>query len=136
MVVVEGLALSILVSNHLLSPLLLRFRALGSLLLWRRLAILAVMLLAYLYFRLAGEAYALVGMGLLSFVAVAQLAPPALLGLYWKGATAQGALAGLLGGMALWAYTLFLPALARSGWLPQAFLQGPHPLLHPEGFWG
>jgi Na+/proline symporter/nitrogen-specific signal transduction histidine kinase len=136
MVVVEGLALSILVSNHLLSPLLLRFRALGSLLFWRRLTIFAVMLLAYLYFRLAGEAYALVGMGLLSFAAVAQLAPPALLGLYWKGATAQGALAGLLGGMALWAYTLFLPALARSGWLPQAFLQGPHPLLHPEGLLG
>ncbi|MCH1927651.1 hypothetical protein L6232_22930, partial [Shewanella sp. C31] len=75
MVVVEGLALSILVSNHLVSPLLLRFRALGSLLLWRRLSILLVMLLAYLDFRLAGEAYALVGMGLISFAAVAQLAP-------------------------------------------------------------
>ncbi|MCS7217898.1 MAG: ATP-binding protein [Thermus sp.] len=136
MVVVEGLALSILISNHLLSPLLLRFRALGSLLLWRRLSILGVLLLAYLYFRLAGEAYALVGMGLISFVAVAQLAPPALLGLFWPGATRQGALAGLLGGMAVWAYTLFLPALARSGWLPLGFLQGPHPLLRPEGLLG
>ncbi|WP_018111261.1 ATP-binding protein [Thermus igniterrae] len=136
MVVVESLALSILVSNHLLSPLLLRFRALGSLLLWRRMAILLVLLLAYLYFRLAGEAYALVGMGLISFVAVAQLAPAGLLGLYWRGTTGQGALAGLLGGMALWAYTLFLPALARSGWLPEVFLRGPHPLLHPEGLLG
>ncbi|TBH21457.1 sensor histidine kinase [Thermus thermamylovorans] len=136
MVIVESLALSIMVSNHLLSPLLLRFRALGSLLLWRRLAILLVMLLAYLYFRLAGEAYALVAMGLISFVAVAQLAPAGLLGLFWKGATRQGALAGLLGGMALWAYTLFLPALARSEWLPEVFLTGPHPLLHPEGLLG
>ncbi|GAA5334380.1 MULTISPECIES: ATP-binding protein [Thermus] len=136
MVVVEGLALSILLSNHLLSPLLLRYRALGSLLLWRRLAILFVMLLAYLYFRLAGEAYALVGMGLISFVAVTQLAPAALLGLYWKGATGTGALAGLVAGILLWAYTLFLPALARSGWLPQAFLEGPHPLLRPEGLLG
>ncbi|WP_117238430.1 sensor histidine kinase [Thermus sediminis] len=136
MVVVESLALSILVSNHLLSPLLLRARALGSLLLWRRLSILVVMLLAYLYFRLAGEAYALVGMGLISFVAVAQLAPPALLGLFWKGATREGALAGLIGGVLLWTYTLFLPALARSGWLPEVFLTGPHPLLRPEGLLG
>ncbi|WP_038056188.1 ATP-binding protein [Thermus amyloliquefaciens] len=136
MVVVESLALSILISNHLLSPLLLRFRALGSLLLWRRISILAVMLLAYLYFRLAGEAYALVAMGLISFVAVAQLAPASLLGLFWKGATPQGALAGLLGGILAWAYTLFLPALARSGWLPPFFLEGPHPLLRPEGLLG
>ncbi|GGM96445.1 sensor histidine kinase [Thermus composti] len=136
MVVVEGLALSILISNHLLSPLLLRFQALGSLLLWRRVAILGVMLLAYLYFRLAGEAYALVGMGLISFVAVAQLAPAVLLGLFWKGTTREGALAGLLGGALVWLYTLFLPALARSGVLPEGFLQGPHPLLRPEGLLG
>ncbi|RTI02536.1 ATP-binding protein [Thermus scotoductus] len=136
MVIVEALALSILISNHLLSPLLLRAKALGSLLLWRRLSILAVMLLAYLYFRLAGEAYALVAMGLISFSAVAQLAPASLLGLFWRGATPQGALAGLLGGMLVWAYTLFLPALARSGWLPPSFLEGPHPLLHPEGLLG
>ncbi|WP_114312670.1 sensor histidine kinase [Thermus caldifontis] len=136
MVIVESLALSILISNHLLSPWLLRWKALGSLLLWRRLSILLVMLLSYLYFRLAGEAYALVAMGLISFVAVAQLAPAGLLGLFWKGATPQGALAGLLGGMALWTYTLFLPALARSGWLPKGFLEGPHPLLHPQGLLG
>ena len=136
MVIVEALALSILVSNHLLSPLLLRARALGSLLLWRRLSILGILLLAYLYFRLAGEAHALVAMGLISFAAVAQLAPPALLGLFWKGATREGALAGLIGGILLWAYTLFLPALARSGWLPSVFLEGPHPLLRPEGLLG
>ncbi|RTI48145.1 histidine kinase [Thermus scotoductus] len=136
MVIVESLALSILISNHLLSPLLLRRKALGSLLVGRRISILLVMLLAYLYFRLAGEAYALVAMGLISFVAVAQLAPASLLGLFWRGATPQGALAGLLGGMLVWAYTLFLPALARSGWLPPSFLEGPHPLLHPEGLLG
>ncbi|MDM7324355.1 MAG: sensor histidine kinase [Thermus sp.] len=136
MVIVESLALSILISNHLLSPLLLRRKALGSLLVWRRISILLVMLLAYLYFRLAGEAYALVAMGLISFVAVAQLTPPSLLGLFWKGATPQGALVGFLGGILVWAYTLFLPALARSGWLPHGFLEGPHPLLRPEGLLG
>ncbi|GAA6759711.1 ATP-binding protein [Thermus oshimai] len=136
MVIVETLALSVMVSNHLLSPFLLRYRALGSLLFWRRASILLILLLSYLYFRLAGEAYALVAMGLISFVAVAQLAPAGLLGLFWTGSTRQGALAGLLGGMGVWAYTLFLPALARSGWLPEAFLEGPHPLLRPEGLLG
>ena len=119
MVVVETLALSILVSHHLLAPLLLRRQALGHLLLFRRGTVLAVLLLAYLYFRLAGEAYALVGMGLISFVAVAQLAPAGLLGLFWQGSTREGALAGLFGGILVWAYTLLLPALVRSGWLPQ-----------------
>ncbi|MCH1927913.1 hypothetical protein L6232_24255, partial [Shewanella sp. C31] len=63
-------------------------------------------------------------------------APAWRLGLFWKGATPQGALAGLLGGILLWAHTLFLPALARSGWLPPGFLEGPHPLLRPEGLLG
>ena len=136
MVVVETLALSILVSHHLLAPLLLRRQALGHLLLFRRGTVLAVLLLAYLYFRLAGEAYALVGMGLISFVAVAQLAPAGLLGLFWQGSTREGALAGLFGGILVWAYTLLLPALVRSGWLPQDLFAALPSFLHPEGLFG
>lgn len=136
MVVVETLALSILVSHHLLAPLLLRRQALGHLLLFRRGTVLAVLLLAYLYFRLAGEAYALVGMGLISFVAVAQLAPAGLLGLFWQGSTREGALAGLFGGILVWAYTLLLPALVRSGWLPQDLFAALPSFLHPEGLLG
>ncbi len=41
----------------------------------RRGAIVVVLLLGYLYFHLAGEAYALVSIGLISFAAVAQFAP-------------------------------------------------------------
>jgi Na+/proline symporter len=54
-----------------------------------------VLLLGYLYFHLAGEAYALVSIGLISFAAVAQFAPALLGGMYWKGGTRDGALAGL-----------------------------------------
>ena len=85
-----------------------------------------ILLLGYLYFRLAGEAYALVSIGLISFAAVAQFAPVALGGIFWKGGTRRGALAGLVAGFAVWFYTLLLPALARSGWLPIGLLeQGP-----------
>ena len=82
--------------------------------------IVALLLLGYLYFRLAGEAYALVSIGLISFAAVAQFAPALLGGMYWKGGTRAGALAGLGAGFALWAYTLMLPSIAKSGWLPDA----------------
>ncbi|MGA8052498.1 MAG: histidine kinase dimerization/phospho-acceptor domain-containing protein, partial [Burkholderiales bacterium] len=135
MVIVETVALSTMVSNDLVMPALLRVRALGLagkpdlsrlLLGIRRGAIVVILLLGYGYFRFAGEAYALVAIGLISFAAVAQFAPPILAGLYWKGGTRAGALAGLAAGFALWAYTLFLPSLARSGWLPSGFVEsGP-----------
>ncbi len=127
MVIVETIALSTMVCNDLVMPMLLRLRALRlaerSDLTWlllgiRRGAIVLVLLLGYLYFRIAGEAYALVSIGLISFAAVAQFAPVALGGLFWKGGTRNGALAGLLLGFAVWFYTLLVPALARSAWLP------------------
>jgi signal transduction histidine kinase len=89
----------------------------------RRGAIVLILLLGYLYFKIAGEAYALVSIGLISFAAVAQFAPVALGGLFWKGGSRNGALAGLLVGFAVWFYTLLVPALARSGWLPIEIMQ-------------
>jgi Na+/proline symporter/nitrogen-specific signal transduction histidine kinase len=135
MVIVETIALSTMVCNDLVMPVLLRMRSLrladrrdltGLLLGIRRGAIVLILLLGYLYFRLAGEAYALVSIGLISFAAVAQFAPAALGGIFWKGGTRRGALAGLLAGFAVWFYTLLLPALERSGWLPAGLLDhGP-----------
>ncbi len=135
MVIVETIALSTMVCNDLVMPVLLRLkplrlaerRDLTALLIGiRRGAILAILMLGYLYFRLAGEAYALVSIGLVSFAAVAQFAPVLLGGIFWKGGTRLGALAGLIAGFAVWLYTLLLPALARSGWLPLDLIeQGP-----------
>ena len=147
MVIVETIAVSTMVCNHLVVPVLLRTRRWSEgrhdltrvILNTRRLAILAVMLLGYCYFRLAGEAYALVSIGLISFAAVAQFAPAMLGGMYWRGATRHGALAGLLAGFALWCYTLMLPSLAKSGWVADGFLRaGPWGLewLRPEALLG
>jgi len=148
MVIVETIALSTMVCNDLVMPVLLRMRALrlneradlsGLLLGIRRSAIVLVILLGYLYFRLAGEAYALVSIGLISFAAVAQFAPVALGGIFWKGGTRRGALAGLGAGFAVWFYTLLLPAIARSGWLPIGLLEhGPYgiELLKPLALFG
>src|SRR5262245_34474050 len=122
MIIVETIALSTMVCNDLVMPVLLRMRRLrlnerpdltGLLLSIRRGAIVLILLLGYLYFKLAGEAYALVSIGLISFAAVAQFAPVTLGGLFWKGATRRGALCGLVAGFSVWCYTLLLPALAR-----------------------
>jgi Na+/proline symporter/nitrogen-specific signal transduction histidine kinase len=148
MVIVESIAVSTMVCNDLVMPWLLRTRRFGAraggdltrlLLLIRRGAIVGVLLLGYVYFRVAGEAYALVSIGLISFAAVAQFAPALLGGMYWKGGTQRGALAGLLAGFALWSYTLMLPSVAKSGWLPAGFLHhGPFgiALLKPEQLLG
>ncbi|HUP97501.1 MAG TPA: sensor histidine kinase [Usitatibacter sp.] len=132
MVIVETIALSTMVCNHLVMPLLLRWKRLGLaargdvtrvLLDIRRGAIVVILLLGYLYFVAAGEAYALVSIGLISFAAVAQFAPAFLGGLYWKGATRNGALAGLCAGFTVWFYTLLLPAFAKSGWFGIAVVE-------------
>ena len=148
MVIVETIALSTMVCNDLVMPVLLRLRSLRlnerrdltQLLLGiRRGAIVLILLLGYLYFKLAGEAYALVSIGLISFAAVAQFAPAFLGGIFWKGGTRLGALSGLTAGFAVWFYTLLLPALARSGWLPISLLeQGPFgiELLRPQQLFG
>ncbi|MGZ5155081.1 MAG: ATP-binding protein [Caldimonas sp.] len=148
MVIVESIAVSTMVCNDLVMPMLLRTRRFGAraggdlsrlLLGIRRAAIVAVLLFGYAYFAIAGEAYALVSIGLISFAAVAQFAPAMLGGLYWKGGTRNGALTGLLLGFALWAYTLMLPSVAKSGWLSADFVNdGPWglALLKPEQLLG
>jgi Na+/proline symporter/nitrogen-specific signal transduction histidine kinase len=145
MVIVEAIAVSTMVCNDLVLPFLLRLKAFsrrdltGTLLGIRRVVIVALLLMGWLYFRVAGEAYALVSIGLISFAAVAQFAPALLGGMYWKGGTRDGALAGLGAGALLWGYTLMLPSIAKSGWMDDGFLrQGPFgiALLKPEALLG
>ena len=147
MVIVETIALSTMVCNDLVMPGLLRRwkrvppeADLSQLLLKiRRGAIVVILLLGYLYFHFAGEAYALVSIGLISFSAVAQFAPAMFIGLYWRGGTRAGALAGLLAGFGIWVYTLLLPSFAKSGWLSSGFVQqGPFgiELLRPQELFG
>lgn len=149
MVVVEATALSILFSNHIVLPLLIRMRVLGSgrdlvdgmsrLLDIRRLSILFILFLAYLYHKAIPNAPDLVSVGLISFTAAAQLGPSVLGGMYWKRGTRQGAMAGLWCGFLLWAYCLPLPTMARAGILSRDFLDyGPFGLaiLKPDALFG
>jgi signal transduction histidine kinase len=137
MVIVSTIALSIMISNNLVLPFLLNTEVVSGgssqsitdrLMAIRRLSIVIVLLLAYGYFRLVGESYSLVSIGLISFTAVAQFAPAVLAALYWKRATKMGAFAGLTVGFLVWSYTLPIPTLVETGLISPRFLT--------EGLWG
>jgi Na+/proline symporter/signal transduction histidine kinase len=132
MVIVETVALAIMVSNDIVVPFVLQRREdliagrdnVGSLLLTvRRLAIFAILLFAYLYYRLAGDAQ-LFAIGILAFAAIAQLAPAFFGGLIWRRGTARGAIAGMMLGILVWAYTLLLPTLTDIGFGGETLLGG------------
>jgi Na+/proline symporter/signal transduction histidine kinase len=147
MVIVECVALAIMVSNDIVVPLVLQRspasyggrKDFGNFLLkTRRLAIFAIMIMAYLYYRALGNAQ-LAAIGLLSFAAIAQLAPAFLGGLVWRRATARGAMGGMLAGFAVWAYTLFLPSFLNGSTIGMMLLQhGPFGIteLKPQALFG
>lgn len=119
MVIVAAIAVSTMVSNHIVMPIALQFlnrdREVSGdvrklLLTSRRISIAAVFGLGFLYFRLSGGSDALAAIGLIAFVGVAQFMPSLVGGIFWRGATRTGALVGLIAGSMFWAYTLFLPS--------------------------
>ena len=134
MVIVECVALSIMVSNDIVLPLVLQrspaarnsSKDFGDFLLKiRRFAIFAIMVMAYFYYRALGSTQ-LAAIGLLSFAALAQLAPAFFGGLFWRAGTARGAMSGMLVGFAVWAYTLFLPSFLEGSTAGLLLLQhGP-----------
>ncbi len=132
MVIIATIALSTMVSNHIVMPLWLgrskdRLATSGDvrrvLLLSRRLSIAGLLLLGYFYFRLTGGSGALASIGLISFAGVAQILPSLLGGIFWRGATRTGALTGLAAGFILWAYTLFLPSFEGAFILSSGILE-------------
>ncbi|WP_213269055.1 PAS-domain containing protein [Hyphomonas sp.] len=122
MVIVSTIALSNMVTNDLIVPALMRSGNLSGfsanagarLVTTRRIVIVMLLLLAYCYYLLAGPGDALAQIGLLAFAAAAQFAPAIIAAVYWRGARRGGVLAGLITGMVVWLYTLFLPSIL--GW--------------------
>ena len=132
MVIVEAVALSAMVSNSLILPFVARDRwrrrgdasdMAGTILQVRRAAIVAVLLLAWVYYQATDQTHGLAAMGLVSFAAMAQLAPALLGAGVWRGGHAHGALAGIAVGVAVWLVMLALPQLAPgAAWQVPALL--------------
>ncbi len=148
MIIVETTALSVMISNNLVMPLLLKvpvwkertLDSTGSFLInIRRSAIVLLLLLAYLYYKNIAGNNSLVSTGLISFVGIAQFAPMMIGGLFWKQGNRAGAMAGLIAGTLTWFYTLVIPSVVTAGLLPDRILMsGPLGIqwLHPYSLLG
>ena len=152
MLLVSSVALSIMLSNDLIMPALWRFGIISRhddrlprvLKFTRRVCILAVMLLGFMFFHFFNDIDQLSVFGLLAFSAVAQFSPALIGGLYWRGGSKQGVYVGLITGFLLWIYTLLLPTILRSfpeqyNQFTRSFLtEGPFGFnwLRPEALFG
>ncbi|WP_108663256.1 sensor histidine kinase [Acuticoccus kandeliae] len=140
MVIVASLALAVMISNHLVAPELAERPSrdatglTAAVLFTRRVAIVLILALAYLYSRASGAENGLASIGLIAFAGVAQFAPALFGGLFWRNANRIGATIGLLAGAAVWVVTLLLPsfgfaegvaAVLRTTVLPPRMAAGP-----------
>ena len=119
MMIVTTIALASMSLNHWILPLRFISRRpqthLYRWVLWgKRILIALVIAAGYGFYRVIEHNQGLVQLGLISFVAVAQLLPGLIGVLYWKRATAAGFLAGLTGGALIWFGMLIVPLLVNS----------------------
>lgn len=148
MVIVAAIAVSTMVSNHVVMPVWLAARQGGAtvsgdvrhvVILSRRISIAGVLLLGYLYYVFSGGGGALAAIGLIAFVGIAQVIPALIGGIFWRGATRVGAGAGLSVGFAVWLWTSFLPSFGDASLIPpQVYVDGPFGLglLRPHALFG
>ncbi|PIE42632.1 MAG: histidine kinase [Gammaproteobacteria bacterium] len=152
MVLMATVALSIMISNELIVPYYLQYKAkyqiknkdLASVLSYvRRLSVIAILLLSWLLEQSFSGNDNLSSMGLLAFASSAQLLPAIVAGLYWSQGHHKGVFSGIVIGYSGWAYCLLLPALVATdaslvvngpfniGWLAPQNLFGTGQLLDP-----
>lgn len=117
MVVVSTLALSTMVSNNLVIPygFLDKFikghpeKNAMYIKNIRRVSIFLIIVLAYVFYVNFSIELSLYSIGLISFVIVSQLGPSFFVGLYWNRGSSKAAVAGIIVGFLITAYTLILP---------------------------
>ena len=148
MVIVSTIALATMVSNHIVMPLWLNAGGPAGasisgdvrriIVITRRLSIAGVLALGYLYYRLSGGGTALAAIGLVSFSGAVQVLPVLLGGIFWRGATRVGAVLGLVTGLIVWTWTLFLPSFEGAVISTDVMVNGPLGLwwLRPEALFG
>jgi PAS domain S-box-containing protein len=128
MIIVTTLALASMCMNHLVLPASFPLRLSSGTnmyhwLLWgRRLVIVLIIAAGYGFYLVKQYNQGLAGLGLISFVAVAQCLPGIVGLLYWQRASKAGFIAGLLVGGFIWGITLLLPLFERAGIIALPFL--------------
>ncbi|MDG1430413.1 MAG: ATP-binding protein, partial [Paracoccaceae bacterium] len=132
MVIVAAIALSTMVSNHVVMPIWLKWSSRDLsvagdvrqiVLISRRLSIAGILALGYFYLQLTGGGAALAAIGLISFAGVAQFLPAMIGGIFWRAANRHGALLGLITGFSVWAFTLFLPSFGPDALISKEIIE-------------
>jgi len=143
MIIISGMTITTMVSNHLILPLVDKFQIFNilrrHLLVLRWVLITLILSIAYLFELKIGSSYILIKIGMISFAAVLQFAPAILGALYWPRGNKMGAIMGMTAGFIVWGYTSLFPAFIKSGWLSLSILtDGPLGLkfLRPEHLFG
>ncbi|MEP7455746.1 PAS-domain containing protein [Phyllobacterium sp. SB3] len=120
MMLFPAILLSVMISNDLLLPILLRRTSVRTgppkdftkvILTLRRAAVFAILLTAFGYQFVISVHVDFASLILISATAMIQLAPAFLGGMFWSGANARGVFLGTFGGMVVWFYTMVLPSL-------------------------
>lgn len=139
MIMISTMTLSTMMTNHFILPLVNKLKALNDLkrylLQIRWVAVASIICGSFWFQEIVGSSYSLVSMGIISFVAILQLAPATLGGIYWRRGNQRGALLGMMAGFVVWFYTLVVPIFVKGGLLTQDILsQGPWQLsfLRPQ----
>ena len=114
MMIVTTLALSYMCLNHLFLPAQISMarpeRDFYNKILWsKRIIIAAIIAGGYLFYLVIELNQGLASLGLISFVAAAQLLPGVIGLLFWSRGTQKGFLAGLVGGAIVWFALLIVP---------------------------
>ncbi len=134
MVIIASITLATMICNEIVLPFFIKIKYQAHsepqqlkkrVLNIRRVAIICILFMAFLYYRVLSRYNSLSEIGLLSFVAIAQFAPAILIGLIWQGANHRGAYFGLITGFVIWFYCLFMPVLADAGWITDEIMLGP-----------
>jgi Na+/proline symporter/signal transduction histidine kinase len=120
MAIVATVSLTIMITNELVVPMLIRLNPnplkslarLGDRLRHiRQFSIATVFFLAWCTGNQLENVQQLSDIGFLSFLAAAQLAPALLAGIYWRRGNALGVLVGMTAGLLIWLYCALLPSL-------------------------
>ena len=131
MIIVTTLALASMCMNNFVLPAsfppkLSTGTSMYEWLLWgRRFVIMSIVGIGYAFYLVQQHNPGLAGLGLISFVAVAQCLPGVVGLLYWPRANRNGFIAGLTVGATIWAFTLFVPLIERAGLIETPFFTIP-----------
>jgi len=127
MIIVSSLSLGNMLSTNVVLPNFIRPEKnrdySNKIVIIRRLSLVMIFMLAYGYYYFLAYNVPLVSIGITSFAGIAQLAPAFFGGLFWRGASRKGAMAGIITGFAIWFYGLILPTLLNNFGLAPEFLQ-------------